>query len=603
MTAGICLTLGAMHFIIWTHRRDEWVNLVFSIAAAAAAGYAALDMVALRAQTPAGYGELWRWILSLGMLEGVLIAWYIRLYLRAGRLWLLWLIFGLRAVMLVLNFVPGPNFYYREITDLHQLPLLGELISHPHGVLHPWAMLLPLSLLLIIIFVIDAAHTAAKRSGRRRAWVLGALTAVGFSLGLVSYVLYAWEIVPSTFSSQLFLLLMLLMGHELSMDVLRAGQLSRELVESQRRMRLAASAANLSLWEWDITRDEIWVTEKGRERAGVGPSERITFARFLQALHPDDREPTQQAARHSVESGGEFAAEYRVIARDGAIGWVVARGQVERDAAGKPHRLRGVSVDITERKQAEREIERQRNELAHVTRVSTVGQLAASLAHELNQPLGAILRNAEAGELFLHDPAPDLDELRAILADIRQDDQRAGAVINRMRALMKQRDPERHRLDLRLVVDDLFALVNADAEKRRVRLALETDPALPPVPGDRVQLQQVVLNLLLNAMDALEATPPARRLVTVRARPVGATVEVAVSDTGPGIPADTLSRVFEPFFTTKPAGLGMGLAISRNIIEAHGGRLWADSNEAGGATFTLTLPVVEGGEGGRGEKR
>jgi C4-dicarboxylate-specific signal transduction histidine kinase len=239
-----------------------------------------------------------------------------------------------------------------------------------------------------------------------------------------------------------------------------------------------------------------------------------------------------------------------------------------------------------------------------VTRVSTVGQLAASLAHELNQPLGAILRNAEAGELFLHDPSPDLDELRAILADIRQDDQRAGAVIDRMRALMKRRDPERHRLDLRLVVDDLFALVYADAEKRRVRLARESDPALPPVLGDRVQLQQVVLNLLLNAMDALEATPPERRLVTVRARPVGTTVEVTVSDTGPGIPADTLSRVFEPFFTTKPAGLGMGLAISRDIIEAHGGRLWAANNAAGGATFTLTLPVAEGGEGGtRGEGR
>jgi C4-dicarboxylate-specific signal transduction histidine kinase len=264
----------------------------------------------------------------------------------------------------------------------------------------------------------------------------------------------------------------------------------------------------------------------------------------------------------------------------------------------------GVAIDVTGRKQAEQEIERQRNALAHVTRVSTVGQLASSLAHELNQPLGAILRNAEAGELFLQDPSPDLDELRAILADIRQDDQRAGAVIDRMRALMKRRDPERHRLDLRLVVDDLFALVYADAEKRRVRLARESDPALPPVLGDRVQLQQVVLNLLLNAMDALEATPPERRLVTVRARPVGTTVEVTVSDTGPGIPADTLSRVFEPFFTTKPTGLGMGLAISRDIIEAHGGRLWAANNAAGGATFTLTLPVAEGGEGGtRGEGR
>ena len=131
---------------------------------------------------------------------------------------------------------------------------------------------------------------------------------------------------------------------------------------------------------------------------------------------------------------------------------------------------------------------------------------------------------------------------------------------------------------------------------RRVRLAVETDPALPPVHGDRVQLQQVLLNLLLNAMDALDDNPPARRLVTVRARPAGATVEVAVSDTGHGIPADKLLRVFEPFFTSKPNGLGMGLAISRSIIEAHGGRLWAENNEAGGATFTFTLPVAEGGD-------
>jgi two-component system sensor kinase FixL len=311
----------------------------------------------------------------------------------------------------------------------------------------------------------------------------------------------------------------------------------------------------------------------------------------------------EREVRRAVADGQNLAVQYRLIFPDGTQRWIEARGRMSSDADGKPARMLGAAIDVTARAQAEREIERQRNELAHVTRVYTVGQLAASLAHELNQPLGAILRNAEAGELFLHDPSPDLDELRAILADIRQDDQRAGAVIDRMRALMRHRDPDRHRLDLRLVVDDLVALVRADAEKRQVRLAREIDPALPPVLGDRVQLQQVVLNLLLNAMDALDDNPPARRLVTVRARPVGATVEVTVSDTGPGIPADNLAHVFEPFFTTKPAGLGMGLAISRDIIEAHGGRLSAESNEAGGATFTLTLPVVEGGEGGSGLHR
>jgi PAS domain S-box-containing protein len=327
---------------------------------------------------------------------------------------------------------------------------------------------------------------------------------------------------------------------------------------------------------------------------GFSPDAAVSFEMVIERIHPDNREKVEREARRALADEGDFAVECRVILADGAQHWVSVRGRMFPGAHGKPARMLGAAIDITERKHAEQEIERQRNELAHVTRVSTMGQLASSLAHELNQPLGAILRNTEAGELFLQDPSPDLDELRAILADIRKDDQRAGAVIDRMRDLMKQRKAEHRRLDLNLLVGDVIILVRPDAEKRQVLLALETNPALPAVHGDRVQLQQVMLNLLLNAMDALEDNPPPRRLVTVRARPVGATVEVTVSDTGHGIPADKLLRVFEPFYTSKPNGLGMGLAISRGIIEAHGGRLWAENNEADGVTFTITLPMAEG---------
>ena len=269
---------------------------------------------------------------------------------------------------------------------------------------------------------------------------------------------------------------------------------------------------------------------------------------------------------------------------------------LEWSAAPAGSLIYAAARDVTERNQAEQKIVQQRNELAHLTRISTMGQLASSLAHELNQPLGAILHNTEAGELFLKDPSPDLDELRAILADIRKDSQRAGEVIDQMRAFMRQREPERRRLDLNLLVGDVLTLLRPDAEKRGVRLALETDPALPPVHGDRVQLQQVLLNLLLNAVDTLDDNPPARRLVTVRARTVGATVEVSVSDSGPGIPVDRLPRIFEPFYTSKPNGLGMGLAISRGIIEAHGGRLWAKNNAEHGATFTFSVAMAEGGD-------
>jgi two-component system, LuxR family, sensor kinase FixL len=252
-----------------------------------------------------------------------------------------------------------------------------------------------------------------------------------------------------------------------------------------------------------------------------------------------------------------------------------------------------VIVDITARKEAEAETLRQRNQLAHVTRVTTMGQLASSLAHELNQPLGAIMRNAEAAELLLLEASPDLDEVRASLADIRKDDQRAGDVIDRMRALMKRGEVQRLPVDLNAMAGEVITLVRPDAYIRRVRLALETDAALPPVIGDRVQLQQVMLNLVLNGMEALKDNPPGNRLVVMRARPSGTAVEVAVSDNGNGIPEDKLARIFEPFFSSKPGGLGMGLSISRNIVAAHRGRLWAENNAGGGATFRFTLPIGE----------
>lgn len=596
MTAGICLTLGAVHLLVWIRQRGNWANLVFSLTAVAASVYAVLDMVALHVRNPVEYGTLWRWALSLGMVEGVLIAWFLRLYLRAGRLWLLWLICGLRALMLVLNFVPGPNFYFREITSLQEVPLFGEMISRPHGVLHPWVVLMPLSFLLIIVFSIDAANTATKRDGHRRAWVLGGLSAVGFSLGLVCYALYAREILPTTFSSQLILSLVILMGYELSLDVLRAGQLSRELLESQQRMRMAASAADLSFWEWDTVRDEIWVTERGRERAGVDPSERIDFNRFLQAMHPGDREPTQRAARHALDVSGEFDAEYRVTDRDGTMRWVVARGQVERDAAGKPLRIRGVSVNITERKNAEAELAQKRNELSHLSRVTTMSELSSSLAHELNQPLAIILTNAQAAQRLLAQEPPDVAETREILADIVSEDERAGEVIRGLRALLKPGQTQMLPVSLNEIIEDTLRIARSDLIARGVTVHATLAESMPLVSGDRIQLQQVLLNLILNASDAMAGNPPALRQIAIASNHGDGLARVSVSDSGNGQPVDP-EQIFQPFYTTKKDGLGLGLAICRSIATAHHGRLWAEHSSASthadrGTTLHLELPTA-----------
>lgn len=240
---------------------------------------------------------------------------------------------------------------------------------------------------------------------------------------------------------------------------------------------------------------------------------------------------------------------------------------------------------------AQAQIERQRTELAHVSRVSTMGQLASALTHELNQPLGAILRNAEAAELFLQNNPPNLEEVRAILTDIRRDDKRAGNVIDRMRSLYQRRSLVLGPLDLCELVTDTVALTQTDAAARHVKVHWETPPQLPPANGDRVHLQQVLLNLILNGMDAMTAVPKTRRLLTIRVSETkNGNLRLAVADHGTGIAPEDAGRIFEPFFTTKMNGMGMGLAISQTIIEAHGGDIWVDSKGTEGTTITFILP-------------
>lgn len=293
-----------------------------------------------------------------------------------------------------------------------------------------------------------------------------------------------------------------------------------------------------------------------------------------------------------------FIPEERITDAQGKVRWLqtVKRPIVAMD--GSANQVLGASTDITKRKEAESELQQQREELAHVTRISTMGELAASLAHELNQPLTAILSNAQAAQRFLAVKPADLEEIKDILRDIVEDNNRAGEVIRRMRALVKKDDLAFVALDLAGLIRDVVQLVHSDADLRNVRMSFESASQLPLVRGDKVQLQQVMLNLLLNAFDAMKDTPVNEREVITRAETKGAgSVEVSVRDHGTGLTSDKLDKIFQPFYTTKREGLGMGLSISRSIIGTHGGRLWAENNADRGATFYFTVPVEKSVEG------
>jgi PAS domain S-box-containing protein len=603
MDAAVCFTLAGIYLLVWCKQREGWVYLLFSCSAVAAGVIAGFELASMRAETTAQYGAVLRWAhLPVWMLI-VSVVWFVRFYLRAGRPWLAWSVCGLRTLVLVLNFVFTPNINYREITNLRHLSWWGgETVSAPVGVPNMWTLVGELGLLLLIIFFVDATITVWRRGDRGRALVVGGSAIAFTTLALGQSALVIWGAIQSPFFVSFpYLGIIAAMGYELSSDVLRAAQLTRQLQaseadlrETEQRMELAASAADLGMWVWDIERDEIWMTDKRRALYGFAPSEKLDIERLRNVVHPEDRESVRVAVDNALNTGAEYDTEYRIVLPDGQVRWTAGRGRVEFNREGKPARMRGVSLDITERWRAEQELQQLRQEIAHVSRVSTMGQLASALAHEINQPLGAILRNAEAAELFIRHESPDLNEIRAILADIRKDDQRASAVINRMRALLKGQSLDTRPIEVDELVGEVAALARVDAATRHVKLETNVSLGLPSVNGDRVHLQQVLLNLILNGMDALNATTQNDRRVTVCARLDGPqSIEIAVSDTGSGIPANELARVFEPFFTTKPQGMGMGLPISRTIIEAHGGRLWAENNNGGGATFRFTLRAAK----------
>ena len=396
-------------------------------------------------------------------------------------------------------------------------------------------------------------------------------------------------------------------------DITERKQKEEELRSKQAHLASAIDAAGLGFYELGGDGRTHVADDRLRALLGIagGDEEAHVQDFWLGHIHPDDLPGVLDASRAVLEEGMErISREYRY--RHPAQGelWFSHFAHVlERDAAGRAVRTVGVIQDVTERKAAELEIRRTQNELAHATRMSVLGELAASMAHELNQPLAAILSNAQAARRFLAAPEPDMQEIREILDDIVRDDKRAGDVIHHMRAMVQKKGAVvAEPLDLNGLVRDTAKLVHSEMVGRNVGLELELAPKLPAILAGRVEMQQVLLNLMVNAMDAMRDQPAERRLLRIQTLAAEGWVRVALRDHGHGIPENVIADIFRPFFTTKTQGLGMGLSISRSMVEAHGGKLWAENAPDGGAIFWIEMPVGEEEEekgtrdGGRGEE-
>jgi two-component system, LuxR family, sensor kinase FixL len=377
-------------------------------------------------------------------------------------------------------------------------------------------------------------------------------------------------------------------------------QAERRSAEIQERLALIASMSGFGFWSWEAATDQVWASNHARSVLGVGATAPLVSGSLLAAIYPEDRSSVLDAIRSaSAETDESMERELRVTGAAGDIRWITVKARSYRDPKGPAdrapiRRVTGYVIDDSQRKRTAAELLKLQQKLTHLSRVALLGELAGALAHELQQPLTAILCNAQAAQILVAKDPPQLDEFTEILQEITVEDKHAGQIIQRLRALLLRGETHFQRMEISELLHDVLSLARGTLKERNVQLNTRIDEAIPAVQGDRVELQQVLLNLIVNACESMSQNPPRdRRIEIVAALDADhGTVLTSVLDCGRGIDPERLERIFEPFFTTKEQGLGLGLSICQSIISAHGGRLWATNRSDRGTGVHFSLPIL-----------
>lgn len=717
MITASCLMMAGIHLVAGLGRRGQIAALAAAGMAVATALASQIEIWMMQAQSVDDYVTATHWYhLALWMLLLSLLV-VVRRHLQAGRTWLAWTVAGTRTLSLVLNFASDTNLNFRQIDGLHQIPFLGDTVVIATGVPNPLSLIGHFSLLLMVVFSIDAAITIWRRQDAVEKRLLSSAIVFFIVAGSAHSILSVRDVIHGpVIASVFFMAIVLATVLEAGLAMIRSTQLAERLRENDERVAIAIQSGGVGLWEWDIVADRLWYSPQWSDLFGFPPGVAVTRQQVLSKVHPDDRERLDGEMQRTLSTGDDYNVEFRVLGSQGGVRWIEARGKRSINARGMPTVMMGSVVDVSVRKQAaerfaqvvesspngilvsdrdrricmvnahteelfgymreeligqsidmlvpdgvrdkhaklqeaffarpvarpmarglriaarrkdgthltveiglapirtedgqlrvlavvtdvservrqEQEITQLRNELARISRVTMLGELSGSLAHELNQPLTAILSNAQAAQRFLNSDPPEIEELREILKDIVKEDRRAGDIIRRLRALLEKGEVQQQQIKLDEVVDEVMSLLRSDLALHHVKAHVESAPDLAQTVGDRVQLQQVIINLLMNGTEAMSDLPPNERHLIVRIAPsADDTIEVSVRDAGPGIPGDKLESVFDAFYTTKRHGMGLGLTVCRSIVAAHGGRLWATNNQDGpGATFHLRLSAA-----------
>jgi len=589
INAGACLVLAGVYFVVWCNQRDSWPHLLFSCSAVAAAAIGLIELAMLHGNTVGQYTALIRWVhVPVWVLTLSLVA-FVRLYLRAGRRWLAWSIYGLRTLVLIVNFILTPNINFRAISSIRHFSWWDEIVSVPIGVPNPWGLLSHLSLLLLLIFCVDATVTVWRRGDRRRALVVGGSMILG-SIVAWHIPLVIWGVIDVPFFlSFAYFGIVLAMGSELGDDMFRAAQLAHKLERSEQRLNLAADSANFGVWEWDLNKDEVSVTPSRRELLGLPAARKIRFEHFISRVHADDRDRIRQAIKDAVEKRKVYDSEFRVVLADGSVRWMTARGTVHANKRGKPMRMLGISLDITPRKEAELQGRQQRAELEHLRQQKTAlleKEIVerARLEREVIESCG---REQRRIAYDLHDGVGQQLVGIALSAKLLEQELRAEwpAQAKKASAIVRlANETARHtRLTARSLegadgVGDLKVALEALAAKIRkncrVAANVKADASSFPVSAPAsAQLYRIVQEALHNAVEHGRA-----HKVQIDLAVDSDNMVLTVRDDGKG-------------FDGTAASNGMGLRIMRYRAQCIGGSCEVQSNGAQGTIVTCRVPL------------
>ena len=589
MNAGACLTLGAFYGAVWLKQRANRVYLLFSCSAVAAAVICAFELRMLNATTVEQYQLLIRWIhVPVWVLTLSFVA-FVRLYLRAGRPWLARSIYLLRTLVLIINFILPVSINFNRITEIRYIPWMGQMVSIPVGNPNPWSLISHVSLLLLLIFSLDATITVWRRGDKRRALLVGGSMVFGAILAWHVPMVICGIIEAPFFLAFTYTGVVSVMAYELSRDLARAASLNRELEVSEKRFNLAADSAQLGMWEWDLKKDEIWVSPTRRAELGFEPSGRIAFEELIARFHPDDRGKVRQAVDAAIQQGKEYQAEFRLISVDGSMRWVCARGGVQADEHGKPERLTGISLDITARKEAEVVAQQQRGELERLRQQKTafLEREVAERARLEREVIESCAREQRRIAYDLHDGVGQHLVGIALSAKLLEEHLRpdrpveadkASAIVRLANEAARQARLTARSLEGADGVGDLKAALESLAmnisENCRVRSTVKANGASLPVSAPvAAQLYRIAQEAVRNAVEH-----GAAREVLIQLTFGHQDMLLTVQDDGEG-------------FNTRTNGHGMGLRIMRYRAQCIGGSCEVHTGPGKGTTVYCRVPL------------